>query len=187
MPVTTPLQKVEQVKMFGKEYIEIKLTGDTFDDSLVAAQAFSANHKATFIHPFDDPRIIEGQATVAYEILEDGPAHIDYLILPIGGGLAAGASSVFKILSPHTKIIGAEPLGAPSMTKAFDKKKAVSLDHMDKFVDGAAVKKVGEYTYALCYQNLDEILTVPEELICRTLQPGSLSIRTSWRTCNQCT
>jgi len=117
MPIITPNQKVHQTKMFGEENIRIVLTGDTFDDCSIAAQQFTEENKMTFIPPFDDYRIIEGQGTVAVEILEDQP-QVDYLFVPIGGGgLASGAGTYFKSMSPSTKIIGLEPEGAPPWPK----------------------------------------------------------------------
>jgi threonine dehydratase len=170
MPVTTPQQKISQVRMFGGSFVEVRLFGDTFDDSLIAAQNYCKEQEASFIHPFDDPQIIEGQATLAYEILEDCSQSIDFLILPVGGGgLAAGVSSVFKTLSPNTKIIGVEPQGAPSMSLALDKGVATALTNIDKFVDGAAVKQVGHYTFDICKETLDEVLSVPEGLVCKTM------------------
>ncbi|BDS11934.1 threonine ammonia-lyase IlvA [Aureispira anguillae] len=170
MPLTTPQQKVNQVRMFGGKFVEIQLVGDTFDDSLAMARAHCKVANASFIHPFDDPKIIEGQGTVALEILEDSSEHIDYLILPVGGGgLAAGVSSVFRMLSPTTKIIGVEPAGAASMSWALQKKEVRSLQQIDKFVDGAAVKQVGKYTFDICQTSLDRILTIPEGLICKTM------------------
>jgi threonine dehydratase len=170
MPLTTPQQKVNQVEMFGGAFVDVRLLGDTFDDSLVAAQYYCKEQLACFIHPFDDPKIIEGQATVAYEILEDCTEEIDYLILPIGGGgLAAGVSSVFKNLSPKTKIIGVEPEGAPSMSLALKEGEAKALAQIDKFIDGAAVKQVGQYTFDICKETLDAVITVPEGLVCKIM------------------
>lgn len=170
MPTTTQDQKVKQVKMFGKDKIEIRLTGDTFDDAYAASVDFCSREKAAFIHPFDDLQIIEGQGTVGLEILEDSNPAIDYLLLAIGGGgLAAGVSTVFKNLSPHTKIIGVEPLGAPSMKNSIEKNKVVTLDSIDKFVDGAAVRRVGDLTFEICRRNLDEMLLVPEGKVCSTI------------------
>ncbi len=170
MPETTPKQKVAQVKMFGGSFVDVHLSGDTFDDSLLVAKSYCQKYQVAFIHPFDDPQIIEGQATIACEILDDCSDIIDYLLLPAGGGgLAAGVSAVFKYLSPTTKIIAVEPEGAASMTAAFRHQKATSIDTIDKFVDGAAVKKVGEVTFSVCKENIAEVLTVPEGLICRTM------------------
>lgn len=167
MPSPTPSQKVKQVEMFGKEFIEVVLVGDTFDDAFAEATKFSESKNAAFIPPFDDEKIIEGQGTVGKEILEDSTQPIDYLILPVGGGgLAAGVASYFKVLSPKTKIIGVEPEGAPAMKTSLEKGEVVMLDKIDKFVDGAAVKRVGDITFQICKENLDEVITVPEGLVC---------------------
>ncbi len=170
MPETTPKQKIQQVKMFGKEFINIVLIGDTFDSTNSHASLFCKEAGKTFIHPFDDPLIIEGQATVAIEILEEYSEEIDYLFIPVGGGgLASGAGSVFKKLSSKTKIIGVEPLGAQSMKASFDKGMVTELDDIDRFVDGAAVKRVGIYTYDICRTVLDEIVAVHEGAVCTTI------------------
>lgn len=169
MPIITPQQKVQQTKFFGEDFIEIKLVGDTFDDCSTAAQEFTIKNGMTFIPPFEHPRIIEGQATVAVEILEE-LSGIDYLFVPVGGGgLSAGVGSYFKTFSPQTKIIGAEPEGAPSMKAAFDAGQPVTLQNIDRFVDGAAVKKVGELTYSICKNVLDEMNLVPEGKVCSTI------------------
>ncbi|WP_439516553.1 threonine ammonia-lyase [Sediminibacterium sp.] len=166
MPVITPNQKITQTKMFGSDAIEVILTGDTFDDCAMAAKAYTAANGMTFIPPFDDLKIIEGQSTVAVEILEE-QSNIDYLFVPIGGGgLSAGVGSVFKTMSPHTKIIGAEPEGAPSMTAALKAGMPVELEAIERFVDGAAVKKVGELNFAICKDVLDDVCLVPEGKIC---------------------
>lgn len=170
MPAPTPKQKVQQVEMFGKEYAEIILTGDTFDDAYQAAMAEAGKLEAVFVHPFDDEKVIEGQATIGMEILDDTQTEIDYLFLPIGGGgLSAGVSSVFKTLSPHTKIIGVEPAGAPAMYQSIQKNEVVELGKIDKFVDGAAVKKVGYKTFQLCKENLTEVALVEEGKVCTEL------------------
>ncbi|MEQ8627965.1 threonine ammonia-lyase [Ekhidna sp.] len=170
MPATTSRQKITQVKMFGKEFVDVRLEGDTFDDAKVHALIFAQTNNATFIHPFDDPEIIDGQATVALELLEQTNKPIDYLIIPVGGGgLAAGVGSVFKTLSPNTRIIGVEPEGAPSMTTSLKEGKNVSLDSIDKFVDGAAVQKVGDLNFDICKKVIDEMVTVPEGKVCETI------------------
>ena len=170
MPTPTPKQKIEQVKMFGGKYVEVILTGDTFDDAFNDAKKYSDRHQMSFIHPFDDEKVIEGQATIALEILQQSEVGIDYLFLPVGGGgVASGMSSVFKALSPKTKIIGVEPLGAPSMSDAFEKGYPTKLQYIDKFVDGASVKKVGALNFELCKQHLDEMATVHEGKICQTI------------------
>ena len=167
MPTTTPQQKIKQVKMFGKTYIEVVLSGDTFDDAQQAAVADAKETGMAFIHPFDDEQIIEGQATVALEILQDTKENIDYIFIPIGGGgLAAGVGACFRQISPQTKIIGVEPAGAPSMFESIKAGKVTELKTIDKFVDGAAVQKVGEITFKICKQVVDDIVLVPEGRIC---------------------
>jgi threonine dehydratase len=167
MPITTPAQKVKQVKYFGKENVEVVLTGDSFDDASKSAFTYCAEHKSVFVHPFDDEKVIEGQGTVAKEILDDADFEIDYLVVPIGGGgLAAGAVTYFSDLSPKTKIIGAEPKGAPSMFTSIKNGVNTTLDNIDTFVDGASVKRVGDKTFAICKDKLSEIVVVPEGRIC---------------------
>lgn len=170
MPAPTPKQKVQQVKMFGKDMVEVVLAGDTFDDAYDLAMESCEQENATFIHPFDDEKVIEGQGTVGLEILDQSKFPIDFLFLPVGGGgLASGVSSVMKLMSPQTRIIGVEPLHAPAMHRSFKEKKVVELKSIDKFVDGAAVKKVGEKTFPICLENLEEIQLVDEGKVCSTL------------------
>ena len=167
MPTTTPKQKIKQVKMFGKQFVEIVLVGDTYDDASTEAWKDCNENEKTFIHPFDDPLIIEGQATTALEILQDSTYQIDYLFVPIGGGgLAAGVGSYFKQVHPSTKIIGVEPAGAPSMKESLEKDEIVTLENIDKFVDGAAVQRVGDIPFAICKKVVDDIILVPEGRIC---------------------
>lgn len=169
MPVITPNQKVTQTKMFGEGAVEIILTGDTFDDCAIAAKDYTVAHQMTFIPPFDDIRIIEGQSTVGIEILQDQPA-VDYLFLPVGGGgLCAGVGTVFKTFSPKTKVIGVEPEGAPSMTAALKAGKPVQLDNIERFVDGASVKRVGDISFEICKDVLDHMHLVPEGKVCSTI------------------
>jgi threonine dehydratase len=169
MPIITPKQKVNQTRMFGENFVEIKLIGDNFDECAVAAKKFTADHQMIFIPPFEDLRIIEGQATVALEILED-LSDIDYLFVPVGGGgLASGTGTYFKTYSPKTKIIGLEPEGAPSMAEAFKAGQPVTLEKIDRFVDGAAVKRTGDLTFSICKEILDELDLVPEGRICTTI------------------
>ena len=170
MPVTTPPQKTKQVKLFGKDKVEVVLKGDTFDASFEEASSFCEKIGALFIHPFDDEKVIAGQGTVGLELLDDHPEPIDYLFVPIGGGgLAAGLITVFKELSPHTKIIGVEPAGAASMKTSIEKGVNTTLEHLDKFVDGAAVKRVGDQPFKICKNNLHEIIPVPEGKVCTTI------------------
>jgi threonine dehydratase len=170
MPKTTPNQKIKQVQLFGKKYVEIILTGDTFDDAFSTAIAACEQDKSIFIHPFDDIKVIAGQGTVALEILESAKNPIDYVFVPIGGGgLAAGLSTVFKQLNHNTKIIGVEPEGAPSMKTSIANNKNTMLESINKFVDGAAVKQVGDITFTICKQKLDDIILVPEGKVCTTI------------------
>jgi threonine dehydratase len=169
MPIITPRQKVNQTRMFGEDMIEIILVGDTFDDCAVAAREYTAAHDMTFVPPFEDLRIIEGQSTVAVEIYED-LGDIDLVFVPIGGGgLASGTGAFFKTYSPKTKLVGVEPQGAPSMLAALKAGHPVTLEDIDRFVDGAAVKRVGDLTYSICREVLDEMTTVPEGRICSTI------------------
>lgn len=171
MPSPTPAQKIKQVGMFGKEYVDIRLCGDTFDDAYQESIKFCDENKSTFIHPFNDEKVIAGQGTVGLEILEDAaPKKIDYLFVPIGGGgLASGAGSYIKQISPQTKIVGVEPAGAPAMKTSLDKGENTTLDEIDKFVDGAAVKRVGDLTFEICKEVLDQIITIPEGKVCSTI------------------
>ena len=170
MPVTSPLQKIEQVRMFGGNFIEVKLFGDSFDDSQKAAAEFCELHKSTFVHPFDDIDVIAGQGTVGLEVINDIDTEIDYLFMPVGGGgLASGVGSVFKALSPTTKLIGVEPKGAPSLTTSLKKGENTTLKKIEKFVDGAAVKRMGELTFEFCKEFLHTTDTICEGLICATI------------------
>lgn len=170
MPSTTPIQKIDQVAMFGTSYIEIKLEGDTFDDAQNLAKMESQSLGKTLIPPFDDPKIIEGQATVGLEMFEQTPVPLDYIFVPIGGGgLAAGVSSLFHLLSPKTKIIGVEPKGAAAMKLSIAEGKNTSLEHIDKFADGAAVQRVGNLNFDICNDLLFDCIAVDEGKICATL------------------
>ncbi|HLY71594.1 MAG TPA: threonine ammonia-lyase [Puia sp.] len=169
MPIITPNQKVHQTKMFGEDKIEIKLVGDTFDDCAIAAKKFTEENGMIFIPPFDDYRIIEGQGTVGVEILEQ-QSNIDYLFVPVGGGgLAAGVGTYFKTYSPKTKIIGLEPEGAPSLYEALKVGYPVTLDNIERFVDGASVKRTGDITFSICKEVLDDLHLVPEGKICSSI------------------
>ena len=170
MPKTTPKQKIEQVRMFGNGNIEIVLFGDNFDEANAQAKQFAAQEGKTFIPPFDDPQIIEGQATIGMEILHDTKETIDYIFIPIGGGgLASGLGACIRQMSPGTKLIGVEPLGACGMKESFKAGKVVELPKIDNFVDGAAVRRVGDYTYNICKEVLDDIIIVPEGAVCSTI------------------
>ena len=169
MPIITPAQKVNQTRMFGGEYVEIKLTGDTFDDCAATAKEYTLTHQMTFVPPFDDLRIIEGQGTVGVEILEDLP-ETDFVFLPVGGGgLAAGLGTYIKHIRPQTILVGLEPEGAPSMKRALEKGEPIRLNEIDPFIDGAAVKQVGAVTFPLCQKVLDRMELIPEGKVCTTI------------------
>ena len=170
MPISTPNQKIEQVKKFGKNNIEIILFGENFTQSYEMALKDCHNHNKIFIHPFDDIKVITGQATLFLEIIDQIDNELDYLFIPIGGGgLISGAINVFKQLSPQTKIIGIEPKGAPSMFQSLKKNRLVKLDKIDRFVDGIAVKKVGNYSFDFCKKYLDDIIILDENEICNSI------------------
>lgn len=170
MPSTTPNQKIKQVKRFGGSAIDVILTGDTYDDAYEEAMKACKEDGRTFIHPFDDPKIVAGNGTIAMEIMESLDAPADFVFVTIGGGgLVSGVGTYFKTVSPETKLIGVEPSGAASMAESIKRKKVVTLESIDKFVDGAAVKRVGDLNYAISASLLDDIVKVPEGKACTTI------------------
>ena len=170
MPTTTPAQKIRQVEYFGKTSVEIVLFGDTFDDASKKALEYCEENKSIFVHPFDDFEVISGQGTVGLEILQDLKEKIDFLFVPIGGGgLAAGLCTVFSQLSPETRIVGVEPEGAASMKVSIQNNENTTLKEIDRFVDGAAVKRVGDKNFDICKSILSEIVAVPEGKVCSTI------------------
>jgi threonine dehydratase len=170
MPATTPDQKVSQVRMFGGEFVDIILVGDSYDACQKVALDVAKDANKTFIHPFDDPEVIEGQGTIALEMLDQYSKGFDYVLVPLGGGgLISGMLTVFKKKSPGTKVIGIEPEGAASMKLALEKGKRIPLESMDYFVDGAAVRQVGRLPFKICKEYLDQILVIPEGKICQTI------------------
>ena len=169
MPAITPKQKITQVKMFGGNNIEIVLTGDTFDDCQIQALEYTQLNNKVFIPPFDHLKVIEGQGTVAKEIFDD-LSQVDYIFVPVGGGgLCAGVSQYVQTYSPHTKIIGVEPAGAPSMKEALKAGHPVKLEKIQRFVDGASVQKVGEITFSICKDSIADMLLVPEGKVSSTI------------------
>jgi threonine dehydratase len=165
MPKSTPLQKVEAVRFFGKEKVRIYLVGETYDEAFAASRKFCETNGAIYIPPFDDFDIIAGQATVTLEILA---AQVpDFLFVAIGGGgLASGAALV---LPSSTSLIGVEPAGAPSMQQSLAASEVVVLSEIDRFVDGASVKQVGMKTFSICQQGLSRMLTVSKKDLCQTM------------------
>ncbi|MNC17556.1 L-threonine dehydratase biosynthetic IlvA [compost metagenome] len=170
MPSTTPNQKIKQVRRFGGEFVEVILKGDTFDDAYEEALQACVEHSMTLIHPFDEPRIIAGNGTIAMEVMESLDKPADFVFVTIGGGgLAAGVATYVKTVSPATKVIGVEPTGAASMSEALQCGEVVTLAEINKFVDGAAVKRVGGLTYDICARLLDDVVKVPEGKACTTI------------------
>ena len=170
MPQTTPRQKVNQVEMFGRNFVEIILAGDTFDDSSAKAIEFATAEDRIFIHPFDDYDIIAGQGTVGVEVMNDIEEPLDYVFASIGGGgLVSGLSTYIKNVSPLTRMIGVEPEGAASMDAALRKQQPTVLPSIDKFVDGAAVQCAGRLTYEICQKYVDDIVLVPEGKVCTSI------------------
>ncbi|MFK8795056.1 threonine ammonia-lyase IlvA [Planococcus plakortidis] len=170
MPLTTPSQKVSQVKRFGGECVEVVLTGDSFDDAFAAAMEVCSEEGKTFVHPFNTEAVIAGQGTVAVEVLNDMQEPVDYMFCAIGGGgLASGVGTYLKGISPGTKLIGVEPEGAASMKASLKEGQVTRLDTIDTFVDGAAVKQVGDLSMAICQKVLDDIVPVPEGKVCTTI------------------
>ena len=171
MPVTTPQQKIDKTQIFGGDHVEIRLVGDYFDDCLRAAQEFCATEGGQFLPPFDDPDVIEGQATVALEILDQMPRSPDRIILPVGGGgLSAGTRSYLTDVGQGTQLTFVEPVGGASLTAALEAGEPVTLDRVDTFVDGAAVARLGEHTFSiLSGSNPKDVLLAPEDGICTTI------------------
>ena len=170
MPHSTPSLKVSLVKKFGGKNIKIKLVGENFSKAYKAAMDYCISNRKTFIHPFDDIKVIEGQATLFLEVIEQIKNPIDYIFIPIGGGgLISGAINIFKQLSPKTKIIGIEPAGAPSMKESIVKNEIIKLHKIDNFVDGAAVHKIGTIPFEFCKDYLDDLLVIDEGEICQSI------------------
>lgn len=170
MPITTPLQKINRVKHFGDGFVDIKLVGKTFDETNIAARKYSNAMHTVFIPPFDDPMVISGQGTVAKEIFDKLGTNIDVIICPIGGGgLVSGVGTYLKDKIKNIKVIGVEPKGAQSMLLSLRKGHVVTLKTIDPFVDGAAVKTVGETTFKIAKKIIDEMIVVDEGKVCATM------------------
>ncbi len=171
MPVTTPQQKIDKTRIFGGDSVRIELTGDYFDQTLAAAQAFCAERQAHFLSPFDDPDVIEGQASVAVELLEQLGRAPDMVILPVGGGgLASGVTAYLREEAPQTTFRFVEPLGGASLTAALRDGTPTKLARVNSFVDGAAVARIGENNFALLnWIEAKDVHLAPEDRICVTM------------------
>ena len=170
MPAVTPQQKINKVRSFGKEFVEVVLVGDTYDDAYAASLDRMEAEGLTYVHPFDDPDTIAGQGTVGLEIIDDAPQTVDYLLMAVGGGgLSAGVGSVFRQLSEQTRIYGVEPSGAPAMHDSLCAGAVLTLEKIDSFVDGAAVRRVGQHNFPIVREVLDKVLLVPEGQVCQVM------------------
>lgn len=170
MPTITPLQKINKVKHFGGKWVTIELTGTTFDETSKAAQVFCKKQKAVYVPPFDDYRVMAGQGTVGKEMYDALGKDIDYVLCPIGGGgLVSGVGTYLKEKNKKIKVIGVEPNGAAGMHASLHKKEVVTLNEIDTFVDGAAVKRVGDKTFAISQPLIEKVLLVPEGKVCATM------------------
>lgn len=170
MPITTPLQKINRVKHFGNRRVKIKLTGPNYDESHKAALEFAQKIKAVFVHPFDDPRVICGQGTIAKEIFEQLNGGIDYVVCPVGGGgLISGVGTYLKNKNKKIRVIGVEAHGAAGMTESLRKDHIVTLENIDPFVDGTAVKTVGKNTFRIASRLVDQMIVVTEGRVSSTM------------------
>ena len=171
MPVTTPEQKIRKTRLFGGAWVQVQLVGDYFDDTLRASQAYCAEVGGHFLSPFDDPDVIEGQATVTYEMLEQLGRSPDVFVVPVGGGgLSSSARRLLSERAPETEIFYVEPSGGKSLAAAVQAGAPIALEQVDTFVDGAAVAKMGVNTFAaLKGIDADHVLDIPEDRICTTI------------------
>lgn len=168
MPTTTPLIKIDAVKSRGAEVV---LFGDSYSDAYAHSLELEKKEGLTFVHPYDDPDVIAGQGTIAMEILNAHPEPIDAIFCCVGGGgLLAGIAAYVKAVRPEIKVIGVEAKDAEAMTESLKKGQRIALDQVGLFADGAAVKQVGEHTFALCQQYVDEMIIVDNDAICAAIK-----------------
>lgn len=168
MPTTTPLIKINAVKARGAQVV---LFGDSYSDAYVHALALEKSEKLTFVHPYDDPDVIAGQGTIGLEILNAHTEPIHAIFCCVGGGgLLAGIAAYIKAVRPEIKVIGVEAKDAEAMTESLKKGERVTLEQVGLFADGAAVKQVGEHTFALCQQYVDEMIVVDNDAICAAIK-----------------
>ena len=160
MPTTTPLMKVDRTKSYGAEVV---LYGNVYDEAAAHAAKLAAEHGYTFIHPFDDPAVATGQGTIAMEIIKELPT-VDYILVPVGGGgLAAGVSTLAKLLNPKIKVIGVEPAGANCLQASLAAGKPVTLPSVSTIADGTAVKTPGKKIFPYLQKGLDDVITVEDD------------------------
>ena len=160
MPTTTPLIKVERTKGYGADVV---LYGDVYDESCDYAMKLAEDEGYTFIHPFNDPTVATGQGTIAMEIVQELPL-VDTILVPVGGGgLACGVSTFAKLYNPKIRVIGVEPQGAPSLTAALEAGHPVKIPQANTIADGTAVLEVGDQVFPYLQQNLDDVITVPDD------------------------
>jgi threonine dehydratase len=170
MPKNTPRQKLERVRILGNSEVKVELFGDTYDEAYGEARRFADKQKKTFIHPFNDSLVIAGQGTVGAEILEQLQERIDYVVMPVGGGgLMAGVGGYMKFRRPSIRVVGVESEGAPGMTESLKAGKVVSIKKMDPFVDGTAVRTVGDINFGIIKKIVNKMVVVPEGKVCRTM------------------
>jgi threonine dehydratase len=163
LPTTTPRQKRQQIRSIGGDLVETVVAGHTYDEASAAARADATTTRAVYVHPFDDVRTIAGQGTVGVEITDRMEGPVGTLIVPVGGGgLLAGVATWFRSHAPGTRLIGVEPAGAPSMTAALEAGHPVRIESTDRFVEGAAVERVGDLTFPIVRDLVDEIVVVDE-------------------------
>ena len=160
MPTTTPLIKVERTKGYGAEVV---LYGDVYDEACEHALELAERDGLTFIHPFNDPTVATGQGTIAMEIVQELPL-VDTILVPVGGGgLACGVSTFVKLYNPKIRVVGVEPAGAPSLTRALEAGSPFKIDSANTIADGTAVLEVGDEVFPYLRDNLDDVITVPDE------------------------
>ena len=171
MPTTTPQVKIEAVKHFGQRSVEIVLHGDSYSDAYTYALTLEKERKLTFVHPFDDPDVIAGQGTIGMEILRQHQAPIHAIFCAIGGGgLIAGVAAYVKQVRPDIKIIGVQTTDSDAMARSLKAKKRVTLTDVGLFSDGTAVKYVGEETFRICRQLVDEVILVDTDEVCAAIK-----------------
>jgi len=168
VPVTTPDIKVRAIRRLGAKVVT---HGEGYDEAYEHARAIESETGATFVHPFDDPDVIAGQGTIGMEVLHQHPEPLEALFLPVGGGgLAAGVATIVRYLRPEVRLIGVEPDDAASLLAAFRHGGPVTLPEVGLFADGVAVRRVGDFTYRLCREALDEVITVDTDAICAAIK-----------------